>query len=176
MSQEAVLLAQLGPGAKPEAMAAAARGLVERVSSGEADAAALVPALPGLLTHAAPEVRRAGTALATLLLDGAAREEAVRARLRDEDAGVRLEATGRLADLADPALRGALVVMLEDPAFEVRFEAARGLASLGHAAGLDVLLQALDVAALRFRALGALGELGEAGAARALPAVQRLFG
>lgn len=176
MSRAAALLAQLEPGASPQALAGAARALVEAASSGEASADELRPALPGLLAHASADVRRAATAVASLVLEGAAREEAVRPRLKDEDAGVRLEAAGRLADLGDPALRGALVAMLEDPAFEVRFEAARGVASLGHPAGLDVLLQALELAALRFRALGAVGELGEAGAQRALPAVQRLFG
>ncbi|MBJ6766108.1 HEAT repeat domain-containing protein, partial [Myxococcaceae bacterium JPH2] len=94
-------------------------------------------------------------------------------RLRDEDSGVRLEATGRLADLALPQARGALAGMLEDDLPQVRFEAARGIAALKHPAGLDVLLAALDEEALRFRALGALAELEDA---RALPAVKRLFG
>jgi HEAT repeat protein len=95
------------------------------------------------------------------------------ARLSDADVGVRLEATGQIADLALPELRGALAPMLQDPSPEVRFEAARGMAALKHSAGLEILVEALDSDLLRFRALGALGELGDT---RALPALKRLFG
>ncbi len=173
MSGTAALLAQLAPAAPPQARAAAARGLVEATAAGEAASPELLDALPGLLEDAMPEVRRAAIALASLLLQGTARMDTLRGCLEDEDAGVRLEATGQLADLQDLGLRGTLAGLLEDPSFEVRFEAARGLAALGHPAGLDTLLAAIERAPLRFRALGALGELGDA---RALPAVMRLFG
>ncbi|HZI05080.1 MAG TPA: HEAT repeat domain-containing protein, partial [Archangium sp.] len=93
-------------------------------------------------------------------------------QLADEESLVRLEAAGRLADLTRSDCRGLLARALEDPVFEVRFEAARGMAALKHSAGLEVLVEALEEELLRFRALGALAELGDA---RALPAVQRLF-
>nr|WP_153864865.1 MULTISPECIES: HEAT repeat domain-containing protein [Myxococcaceae] len=163
----------LGAEQPPRSRAAAARTLAQAASAGEPVPESVRAQLPALLEDAQPEVRRAATVLASALLDGAAREEAVRARLADPEAEVRLEAAGRLADLGEPGLRGALAGMLEDPSFEVRFEAARGIASLGHGAGLEVLVEALDRAPLRFRALGALGELADA---RALPAVQKLFG
>ena len=93
-------------------------------------------------------------------------------RLGDEDVRVRVEAAGRLADLARPELRGSLARALADEAFEVRFEAARGMAALRHPSGLEVLLEALDDSEFRFRALGALGELGDPAAA---PKVRQLF-
>ncbi len=128
--------------------------------------------LPRLLADKQPEVRRAAVRLATAVLPEDDQPGVLLARLRDEEWMVRLEATGRLADLYRQELRGALASMLEDPMPEIRFEAARGIAGLGHPAGLDVLLEALDADLLRFRALGALGQLEDA---RALPAVKRLF-
>ncbi|MCP3060937.1 HEAT repeat domain-containing protein [Myxococcus sp. K38C18041901] len=128
--------------------------------------------VPRMLSDAQPEVKRSGIALATVVLP---QEEAIAlliSRLRDEESLVRLEATGRLADMARPELRGALAGMLEDAVPEVRFEAARGIAALKHPAGLEVLIDALDADLLRFRALGALAELEDA---RALPAVKKLF-
>lgn len=129
-------------------------------------------ALTRLLADPQPEVRRAGVKLSTVVLPAGELADALVARLRDEEWQVRLEATGRLADLARPELRGALASMLEDPIPEVRFEAARGIAALKHPAGLEVLVEALDADLLRFRALGALAQLEDA---RVLPAVKRLF-
>jgi HEAT repeat protein len=129
-------------------------------------------ALPRLLSDRQPEVRRAGVRLATVVLPEDAQPGTLLSRLRDDEWMVRLETTGRLADLYRPELRGALASMLEDPMPEVRFEAARGIAGLGHPAGLDVLLEALDADLLRFRALGALGQLKDP---RSLLAVKRLF-
>ncbi|MCP3101874.1 HEAT repeat domain-containing protein [Myxococcus sp. K15C18031901] len=129
--------------------------------------------LPRLLADAQPDVKRAGLALATVVLPLEEATALLISRLRDAESLVRLEATGRLADMARPELRGSLAGMLEDEVLEVRFEAARGIAALSHAAGLDVLVEALDADMLRFRALGALAELEDA---RALPAVKRLFG
>ncbi|GEL71116.1 HEAT repeat domain-containing protein [Myxococcus virescens] len=136
-------------------------------------AAEFLEALPRLLADKQVEVRRAGVSLASVVVPPEELPDLLIARLRDEEWQIRLEATGRLADLARPELRGALASMLEDGTFEVRFEAARGIASLHHAAGLEVLLEALDADLLRFRALGALAELGDA---RALPQVKKLFG
>lgn len=133
----------------------------------------LSAALVRLLSDEQGEVRRAGVSLSTLVLPIEELPDALRARLTDPDSGVRLEATGRIADLALPELRGALASVLEDAVPEIRFEAARGMAALKHSAGLEVLVAALDTDLLRFRALGALAELGDA---RALPAVKRLFG
>ncbi|WIG96471.1 HEAT repeat domain-containing protein [Myxococcus sp. SDU36] len=136
-------------------------------------AAEFLEALPRLLADKQVEVRRAGVSLASVVVPPEELPDLLIARLRDEEWQIRLEATGRMADLARPELRGALASMLEDGTFEVRFEAARGIASLQHAAGLEVLLEALDADLLRFRALGALAELGDA---RALPRVKKLFG
>ena len=113
-----------------------------------------------------------GVGMATAVLSAEELPGFFATQLADEESLVRLEAAGRLADLARPDCRGLLAQALEDPVFEVRFEAARGMATLKHPAGLDVLVEALDEDLLRFRALGALAELGDA---RALPAVQRLF-
>ncbi len=128
--------------------------------------------LQRLLADKQVAVRRTGVGLATVVLSAEELPGFLAARLADEESLVRLEAAGRLADLARPDCRGLLAQALEDPIFEVRFEAARGMAALKHPAGLEVLVQALDEDLLRFRALGALAELGDA---RALPAVQRLF-
>ncbi len=136
-------------------------------------AADFLEALPRLLADTQPEVRRAGVSLASVVVPQDELPDLLIARLKDDEWQVRLEATGRLADLERPELRGALASMLEDGTFEVRFEAARGIASLRHAAGLEVLLEALNANLLRFRALGALAELGDA---RALPPVKKLFG
>ncbi|WP_434380894.1 HEAT repeat domain-containing protein [Melittangium boletus] len=129
-------------------------------------------ALARLLEDKQVAVRRLGVGLATVVLPADELPGFLAARLTDPESLVRLEAAGRLADLGRADCRGTLAGFLEDAVFEVRFEAARGMASLQHPAGLDTLVQALDIELLRFRALGALAELGDA---RALPAVQTLF-
>lgn len=135
-------------------------------------ASELSAALQRLLADKQVAVRRMGVGMATAVLSPEELPGFLAAQLADEESLVRLEATGRLADLARPDCRGLLARALEDPVFEVRFEAARGMAALKHPAGLEVLVNAFDEELLRFRALGALAELGDA---RALPAVQRLF-
>ena len=85
-----------------------------------------------LLADAQGEVRRTGLGLATLVLPPQELHGTLTVRLSDPDLGVRLEATGRIADLVLPEMRGALARMLEDPILEIRFEAARGMASLKH--------------------------------------------
>ncbi|WNG38407.1 HEAT repeat domain-containing protein [Archangium violaceum] len=132
----------------------------------------LSEALSRLIADKQVAVRRTGVGMATAVLSADELPGFLAGQLADEESLVRLEAAGRLADLARPDCRGTLAQALEDPVFEVRFEAARGMAALKHPAGLDVLVEALDEDLLRFRALGALAELGDA---RALPAVQRLF-
>lgn len=132
----------------------------------------LSPALARLLGDAQEDVRCAGLALAPLILAAEEAAEILVPRLADPSVRVRLEAAGRLADLALPSTRGALAEAMRDEAFLVRFEAARGIAALQHSAGLEVLIEALQQPDLRFRALGVLAELGDA---RALPAVQRVF-
>ncbi|WP_224245057.1 HEAT repeat domain-containing protein [Hyalangium gracile] len=158
---------------RPQARAEAADLLVQLAAEEPSRASEFSEALVRLLADAQGEVRRSGIGLATLVLTPEELPGALTARLSDTDLGVRLEATGRIADLALPELRGALARMLEDPIPEIRFEAARGMAALKHSSGLDILVEALDTDILRFRALGALAELGDA---RALPAVKRLFG
>jgi HEAT repeat protein len=117
-------------------------------------------------------VRRTGVALAALMLDKNESEGLLAARLSDEAEEVRMEAAGQLADLATPTIRASLAAALNDTSFAVRFEAARGMAAVHHGAGLDVLVEALEHAHLRYRALGALAELGDA---RAQPAVRKLY-
>jgi HEAT repeat protein len=157
---------------RPPAREAAAELLVQLVEEDLSRASEFTEVLVRLLGDAQGEVRRAGIGLATLLLRAEELPDLLTARLTDTDIGVRLEATGRIADMALPQPRGALARMLEDPIPEIRFEAARGMAALKHSAGLEILVEALENEGLRFRALGALAELGDP---RALEAVKRLF-
>lgn len=156
----------------PRARAEAAQHLFHLAAEDASRAGELSAALTRLLTDRQPEVRRAGVGMLTCVLPPEEVPAALAARIDDPDSGVRVEATGRIADLARADCRGTLARALEDPIFEVRFEAARGMAALQHPAGLEVLVEALEVDLLRFRALGALAELGDG---RALPPVQRLF-
>lgn len=150
----------------------AAELLFHLASEDRSRAPEFTEALARLLADPQVPVRRMAVGMATVVLPEEELPGFLVARLADEESLIRLEAAGRLADLARPDCRGVLAQALEDPIFEVRFEAARGMAALKHPAGLEVLVQALDEELLRFRALGALAELGDA---RALPAVQRLF-
>jgi HEAT repeat protein len=158
---------------RPQARAEAAELLVQIAAEDSSRAPEFTAVLTRLLADAQGEVRRSGIGLAMLVLPPEEFPGMLTARLGDTETGVRLEATGRIADLALPELRGALARMLEDSVPEIRFEAARGMAALKHSAGLEILVEALDNDGLRFRALGALGELGDP---RALPSVKRLFG
>jgi HEAT repeat protein len=158
---------------RPPFRAEAAELLIQLVEEDPSRAPEFSEALVRLLSDTQAQVRRSGLGLATLVLSPSELPALFTSRLTETDVGVRLEATGRIADLALPELRGALARMLEDPIPEIRFEAARGMASLKHSAGLEILVEALDTDRLRFRALGALAELGDT---RALPAVKRLFG
>jgi len=156
----------------PALRAEAAELLFHLVAEDSARAPEFSAALARLLEDKQVAVRRTGVGMATGVLSTEELPGFLAARQSDPESLVRLEAAGRLADLGRADCRGMLAGFLEDPVFEVRFEAARGMASLQHPAGLDTLVQALEVDLLRFRALGALAELGDA---RALPAVQRLF-
>ena len=118
------------------------------------------PAVVRLLADKQDEVRCAGLALASEVLAPAEAKDILIRHLGDKVPRVRVEAAGRLADLAIPEARGALAAALEDPALTVRFEAARGMAALQHPAGLPVLLEALNDVDLRFRAASALAQLG----------------
>lgn len=120
----------------------------------------LAPAVQRLLADRQPEVRCAGLALAAEILPPPEAKEVLIRHLQGQPARVRVEAAGRLADLALPDARGALAAALQDDSFPVRFEAARGMVALHHPAGLDVLLEALQDGDLRFRAAGALAQLG----------------
>jgi HEAT repeat protein len=162
-------LAQPGP---PSLRREAATRLVELARAGDGpdtmEATARV-----LLEDADAEVRRSGVALLALVpADPEVLAVRLRPALSDASASVRLEGVGQLADRASAELRPILAQALEDAAFLVRFEAARGLAAIHHPAGLDVLAEGLDNPTLRFRAIGALAELGDA---RAVVPLRRLF-
>jgi HEAT repeat protein len=118
------------------------------------------------------ELRCAGLALSVLVLSPAEAREVLVRHLTDRDVRVRIEACGRLADLNDPATRGALAVGLNDVSFSVKFEAARGMALLKHSAGLETLLQGLDHKDFRFRAAGSLALLQDPAA---LPKLKQVF-
>lgn len=114
-----------------------------------------------LLADQQDEVRCAGLALAAETLAPVEAKELLARHLQDKVTRVRVEAAGRLADLALPEARGALAAAITDPSLAVRFEAARGMVALQHAAGFDVLVEALSDADLRFRAASALALLGK---------------
>lgn len=167
-----VALLALEREAKAQSRAESATALVELAIDHPDRWSELASVLPRMLADKQPEVRRSGLALGALVLPLDEAERLLSSRLSDPVPEVRMEAAGQLADLALPSTRGALAAALEDSSFAVRFEAARGIAALHHSAGLDVLMEALDKDALRFRALGAIAALGDA---RALPAVKKLF-
>ncbi|MDX2012817.1 MAG: HEAT repeat domain-containing protein [Myxococcaceae bacterium] len=130
------------------------------------------PDVVRLLTDKQVEVRVAGLALAAEVLPPAEAKDVLVRNMTDTAHRVRVEAVGRLADLALPEARGALAVALEDELFPVRFEAARGMVALQHSAGLETLIQALEDGDLRFRAAAALAELGNKDA---VPALKKVF-
>ncbi|HLL54717.1 MAG TPA: HEAT repeat domain-containing protein [Myxococcaceae bacterium] len=151
----------------------AAVALYDLAAEDDARWSEMAAVLPRLLASKVSGVRRTGVALAALILDKSESEGLIAARLSDEAEEVRMEAAGQLADLATPTIRASLAAALNDTSFAVRFEAARGMAAVQHSARLEVLVEALEHAHLRYRALGALADLGDA---RALPALQKLFG
>jgi HEAT repeat protein len=169
--REAALLA-LAHAKEPGERREAAELLHELAAESPERWPSFVEVLPRLLTDTQGGVRRVGVALCALLLSPEEAERALGARLEDASEEVRVEAAGQLADLARPSARPSLAQALQDASFAVRFEAARGMASLHHGAGLDVLVEGLELDDYRFRALGALGELGDP---RAVSAVQRVF-
>ncbi len=127
---------------------------------GDALKAEFQPTVVQLLNDAQAEVRCAGLALAALVLPAAEAEGILIRHVGDKDPRTRVEAVGRLADLALPTSRAAFAQALEDESHFARFEAARGMAALQHSAGLEALVEALDDDELRFRAAAALAELG----------------
>ncbi len=147
---------------KPAARAEAAEALCDLAfEAAGANKAELGQVVARLLGDHQPEVRCAGLALASETLLPAEAQEILVRHVNDGVPRVRLEAVGRLADLVVPSSRGALAAALEDELLAVRFEAARGMVALKHAAGLEVLLQALEDPELRFRAAAALARLGD---------------
>jgi HEAT repeat protein len=167
------LLVTLEQDRRPAVRAEAAEGLCELAFEAPAPARAdFVPAVARLLADAQGEVRCAGLALAAAVLSAPEAGELLTRYLAEPDPRVRLEAAGRLADLALPGARGALAAALEDATPAVRFEAARGMVALRHSAGLEVLLDALDDGELRYRAAAALAQLKDPAA---LPRLRRAF-
>jgi len=151
---------------------AAAVELCELAARPDAVAAEFTPDVPRLLADPSEAVRVCGLALAATVLPPGEALTLLAAHATDANERLRLEVAGRLADMAVPGVRPALAGLLADPSWAVRFEAARGIAALGHPAGLDTLIEALDRPDFRFRGLGALAELGDP---RALEPVRRIF-
>ncbi len=158
---------------KPELRAELAETLCQLASEvGQEELDEFAPVVVRLLGDRQPELRCGGLALGSQILPIDEARELLSRHLADDTERIRVEAAGRLADLALPDARGALAQALNDESFSVRFEAARGMAALKHKAGLETLVDALDDVGLRFRALGILGELGEKDAQ---PYVKRVF-
>lgn len=157
----------------PSARAEAADALCDLAFDAPAERRGeFAPDVVRLLADKQDEVRCAGLALAAEVLSANEAKDVLVRHLSDQVTRVRVEAAGRLADLALPEARGALAAALQDPALAVRFEAARGMVALEHAAGLEVLVEALDDADLRFRAASALAQLKNP---EAVPALKRAF-
>lgn len=168
-----LLLLKLERERAPAERVEAAEGLCElAVELPATDQPELIPVLPPLLADRHEDVRCAGLALASIVLPRAEALELLVRHVGDQAPRVRVEAVGRLADLAEPSARGALAAALEDTSFPVRFEAARGMAALHHNAGLDVLSQALGLPDFRYRAAASLAQLGNKDA---LPALRKAF-
>jgi len=157
---------------QPDARLAAAQELREMAHESEVAPSELIAALVYVLENGRDWVRRLGVQMIAGLLEPEEAEGLLAGRLSDGSELVRVQAAGLLADFDLPSSREALKPALSDPAFQVRFEAARGLATAGDGAGLDTLIDGLENEHLRFRALGAIVELGDV---RALPPVQELF-
>lgn len=134
--------------------------------------AEFAPAVVRMLSDQQVEVRCAALALSVEALPLDEAVELLTRYVADPQVRVRVEAVGRLADLAQSDMRGVLAAALQDEAPQVRFEAARGMVALKHSAGLDVLLDALDDRDLRFRAAAALARLGNKDA---VPRLQQAF-
>ena len=92
----------------------------------EAARVEFAPAVVRLLADKQSEVRCSGLALGALILSPEEAEELLIRHLSDRDVRVRVEATGRLADLGRQTSRGAFAQAMRDELFPVRFEAARG--------------------------------------------------
>ncbi|MFP2902184.1 HEAT repeat domain-containing protein, partial [Corallococcus sp. 4LFB] len=100
---------------RPASRAEAADLLFQLASEEPTHADAFADVLVRLLADAQPEVRRSGVSLASVILPPEQLPDMLLPRLRDEDTRVRLEATGRLADLALPHARGALPACWRTP-------------------------------------------------------------
>ena len=153
----------------------AAHIIVELALESRDRADELAGLLPRLLDDKDDRVRRAGVALAAVVLPPEEAETLFANRMKDESVEVRVESVGQLADLARPSSRGLFAAAMQDPAFTVRFEGARGMAALHHPAGVDVLIEALRKDAFRFRALSALAELGDRSAIEPIRRIHTRF-
>jgi HEAT repeat protein len=173
LAERDALLSGLERARTGEARAEAAEGVCELAFEVAHPARAdFEPAMARFLADGQREVRCAGLALAVAVLPTAEARVVLGRHLSDPEVRVRLEAVGRLADLADPEARGALAAALEDATPAVRFEAARGMVALKHSAGLATLVEALDDADLRYRAAAALAQLADPAA---LPGLRKAF-
>jgi HEAT repeat protein len=167
------LLSTLEHERRPEVRSEAAEALCElAMESPAAMKGEFSEVVVRLLGDVQDDVRCAGLALAAEALPSKEAEDVLVRHVGDRVPRVRLEAVGRLADLALPDARGALASALEDELLAVRFEAARGMAALKHSAGLEVLLDAVEDPALCFRAAAALARLGDRSA---IPRLKKAF-
>lgn len=166
------LLLALERGTTPLARVEAAEALCELAFDSPDARPEFAPVVVRLIADQQDEVRCAGLALAAEVLAPVEAKELLSRHLEDKLVRVRLEAAGRLADLALPEARGALAAALQDAELAVRFEAARGMVALEHPAGYDVLIDALDDGDLRFRAASALAQLGKK---EAIEPLKRVF-
>ena len=164
-------LAVLNQPGRPEERTAAARQLIALAKEdGFGSEASAV--WTRMLGDSQEEVRRAGIEIAMRFAAWEEAENILGPFATDPSALVRVQVAGALADLERASCRDALRRLLEDPVAVIRFEAARGLAAIGDASGIQVLTDSLQKGELRFRTLGALATLGDS---RALPAIQALF-
>ena len=157
---------------QPSVRLTAARELRDFAAEHRGHSGDFGPALLRLLGDSDTEVRRLGLEAAAAILPAEEVEPLLWARAADELPAIRVTAVGLIADMERAASRPLLAAALQDATFTVRFEAARGLAALGHSAGLEVLIEALEFPDLRFRALGGLAQLGNPAA---VPAIRKIF-
>ena len=153
----------------------AARALIERWRSGDAEAArTLAPRLPELLEDAEPMVRAAALSGVRLLRNPehlAGCEEGVVALLADRVPQVRMAAIWSAIRLPGEGARAQVRAALQSDEESMRFAAACALSDVQDAAGLAELQAALRDDHRRQEALSALMSLGDPAAVPAIAAI-----
>jgi HEAT repeat protein len=124
-----------------------------------ANAEALASSLAPLASHPSPQVR--GTAwIALATAQGEVALTLLESHSNDREPEARCDLAQAASLIGAPA-RALLAKLVRDEVFEVRFEAASGLAESGDAAAFPVLVEGLERPAMRFAALSALQILGD---------------